>query len=149
MLLEPSEEYYVIDHNSADGTAPPPAKSRWILAPAHARHGRRQRHYDHARWLPVFKAAVKGMADVSYDIMQQNNLALKTRGWCRTKPGAIIDATQRRISLPAEKVINIQKYKLPPPIAPARLGIHKAGDNIILAPSVVHVGSRTSTAYNS
>jgi len=62
---------------------------------------------------PVFKAAVTNMADVSYEVMQRNNLTADDVKWLVPHQAnlRIIDATQRRTGLPAEKVmINIQKY---------------------------------------
>ena len=62
---------------------------------------------------PVFKAAVTNMADVSYEVMQRNNLKADDVKWLVPHQAnlRIIDATQRRTGLPAEKVmINIQKY---------------------------------------
>lgn len=62
---------------------------------------------------PVFKAAVTSMADVSFEVMQRNNLTADDVKWLVPHQAnlRIIDATQRRTGLPAEKVmINIQKY---------------------------------------
>ncbi len=62
---------------------------------------------------PVFKAAVTNMADVSYEVMQRNNLTADDVKWLVPHQAnlRIIDATQRRTGLPADKVmINIQKY---------------------------------------
>ena len=62
---------------------------------------------------PVFKAAVTNMADISYEVMQRNNLTADDVKWLVPHQAnlRIIDATQRRTGLPAEKVmINIQKY---------------------------------------
>ena len=39
-----------------------------------------KQHYVFQDGKPVFKAAVTGMADVSYEIMQRNNLEGKTCG---------------------------------------------------------------------
>ena len=62
---------------------------------------------------PVFKAAVTNMADVSYEVMERNNLTADDVAWLVPHQAnlRIIDATQRRTGLPHEKVmINIQKY---------------------------------------
>ena len=79
---------------------------------------------------PVFKAAVTNMADVSYEVMQRNNLTADDVKWLVPHQAnlRIIDATQRRTGLPAEKVmINIQKYGNTTagtiPAVPPRLGI--------------------------
>ena len=61
----------------------------------------------------VFKFAVKGMADVSYDLMQRNGLTADDIAWLVPHQAnlRIIDATANRMNLPKEKVmINIQKY---------------------------------------
>lgn len=61
----------------------------------------------------VFKVAVKGMADVSYELMQQNNLTADDIAYLVPHQAnkRIIDATAERIGLNKEKVmININKY---------------------------------------
>lgn len=61
----------------------------------------------------VFKAAVKGMADVSAEIMRKNNLASDDIKWLVPHQAnlRIIDATARRMGIGSEKVmINIEKY---------------------------------------
>lgn len=60
-----------------------------------------------------FKFAVKGMADVSYELMQRNNLTAGDVAWLVPHQAnlRIIDATAKRMGLPHEKImINIQKY---------------------------------------
>lgn len=62
---------------------------------------------------PVFKAAVKGMADVSVDMMKKHNLTSETIDWLVPHQAnlRIIDATANRMELPRERVmINIEKY---------------------------------------
>jgi 3-oxoacyl-[acyl-carrier-protein] synthase III len=61
----------------------------------------------------VFKAAVKGMADVSAEIMEKNNLTSDDIAWLVPHQAnlRIIAATANRMGLNPEKVmINIQKY---------------------------------------
>ncbi len=61
----------------------------------------------------VFKFAVKGMADVSYELMERNNLTADEIAWLVPHQAnlRIIDATANRMNLPMEKVmINIEKY---------------------------------------
>ena len=90
---------------------------------------------------PVFKAAVTSMADVSFEVMQRNNLTADDVKWLVPHQAnlRIIDATQRRTGLPAEKVmINIQKYgNTTAGTIPLCLydweGQLKRGDNLILA----------------
>ena len=70
-------------------------------------------HYVYQEGQAVFKFAVKGMADVSYELMQRNNLAADDIAWLVPHQAnlRIIDATANRIGLPKEKImINIQKY---------------------------------------
>jgi 3-oxoacyl-[acyl-carrier-protein] synthase-3 len=61
----------------------------------------------------VFKFAVTNMADVSAEIMENNNLKSEDVDWLVPHQAnlRIIDATAKRMGLPKEKVmINIQKY---------------------------------------
>ncbi len=70
-------------------------------------------HYIYQEGQVVFKFAVKGMADISYDLMQKNNLTADDIAWLVPHQAnlRIIDATANRMNLPKEKVmINIQKY---------------------------------------
>jgi 3-oxoacyl-[acyl-carrier-protein] synthase-3 len=62
---------------------------------------------------PVFKAAVKGMADVSAEIMEKNNLSADDVAWLVPHQAnlRIIDATANRMGVGPEKVmVNIQRY---------------------------------------
>jgi 3-oxoacyl-[acyl-carrier-protein] synthase-3 len=70
-------------------------------------------HYVYQEGQTVFKFAVKGMADVSYELMQRNNLTADDIAWLVPHQAnlRIIDATANRMDLPKEKVmINIEKY---------------------------------------
>lgn len=70
-------------------------------------------HYVYQEGQAVFKFAVKGMADVSYELMRRNNLTADDIAWLVPHQAnlRIIDATASRMGLPKEKVmINIQKY---------------------------------------
>ncbi|MDX1638965.1 MAG: beta-ketoacyl-ACP synthase III [Balneolaceae bacterium] len=61
----------------------------------------------------VFKKATEGMADVSLEIMERNNLEADDVAWLVPHQAnkRIIDATARRMGLSSEKVmINIDKY---------------------------------------
>ena len=61
----------------------------------------------------VFKYAVSSMADVSEEIVQKNNLSIDDIHWFVPHQAnkRIIDAAQKRLSIPSEKVmVNIQKY---------------------------------------
>lgn len=62
---------------------------------------------------PVFKRAVVGMADVSAEIMERNNLRSEDVAWLVPHQAnkRIIDATAERMGLTSDKVmLNIQKY---------------------------------------
>ncbi|MDA3843484.1 MAG: ketoacyl-ACP synthase III [Candidatus Kapabacteria bacterium] len=70
-------------------------------------------HYIFQDGQPVFKAAVKGMADVSVEIMERNGLNNETIDWLVPHQAnlRIITATAKRMGLDPEKVmINIEKY---------------------------------------
>ena len=70
-------------------------------------------HFLYQEGQAVFKFAVKGMADISYELMQRNNLTAEDIAWLVPHQAnlRIIDATANRMGLPMEKVmINIQKY---------------------------------------
>jgi 3-oxoacyl-[acyl-carrier-protein] synthase III len=98
-------------------------------------------HYVYQEGQAVFKFAVKGMADVSYELMERNNLTADDIAWLVPHQAnlRIIDATASRMGLPKEKVmINIQKYgnttagTLPLCLWEWEKQLKK-GDNIILA----------------
>ncbi len=70
-------------------------------------------HYIYQDGKSVFKVAVTGMADVSAEIMERNNLTGKDVDWLVPHQAnlRIIDATARRMELDSTKVmINIDKY---------------------------------------
>ena len=70
-------------------------------------------HYAFQDGQPVFKFAVKGMADVSAELLEKHNLTGDDIAWLVPHQAnlRIIDATANRMGLPKEKVmINIQKY---------------------------------------
>ncbi len=90
-------------HMKAGGSAKP-SSIETVLA---------KEHYIYQEGQVVFKFAVKGMADISYDLMQKNNLTADDIAWLVPHQAnlRIIDATANRMNLPKEKVmINIQKY---------------------------------------
>lgn len=98
-------------------------------------------HFIYQDGQPVFKAAVKGMADVSAEIMEKNNLRAEDIAWLVPHQAnkRIIDATARRMGLTNQKVmINIQRYgnttnaTIPLCLWEWEKQLHK-GDNIILA----------------
>lgn len=98
-------------------------------------------HFVYQEGQAVFKFAVKGMADVSYELMERNQLTGDDIAWLVPHQAnlRIIDATANRMNLPKEKVmINIQKYgnttagTLPLCLWEWENQLKK-GDNIILA----------------
>lgn len=98
-------------------------------------------HYVFQDGQPVFKSAVKNMADVSEEIMQRNKLSASDVAWLVPHQAnkRIIDATARRMGVGDEKVmLNIQKYgnttagTIPLCLWDYENQLHK-GDNIILA----------------
>lgn len=98
-------------------------------------------HYAYQEGQTVFKFAVKGMADVSYELMERNNLTADDVAWLVPHQAnlRIIDATANRMGLPKEKVmVNIQKFgnttaaTLPLCLWEWESQLKK-GDNIILA----------------
>jgi len=70
-------------------------------------------HYAYQEGQPVFKFAVKGMADVSAELLERNNLTGEDIAWLVPHQAnlRIIDATASRMGLSTDKVmINIQRY---------------------------------------
>ena len=145
VLLEPNEEENgVMDsllksdgsgwqylHMKAGGSVKP-STVETVLA---------KEHYIHQEGQSVFKFAVKGMADVGYELMKRNNLTADDIAWLVPHQAnlRIIDATASRMNLPRERVmVNIQKYgnttagTLPLCLWEWEKKLNK-GDNIILA----------------
>ncbi|RYY47692.1 MAG: ketoacyl-ACP synthase III [Chitinophagaceae bacterium] len=116
-------------------------KAGGSVKPATAETVAAKEHFVYQEGQAVFKFAVKGMADVSYELMQRNNLTADDIAWLVPHQAnlRIIDATANRMDLPKEKVmINIQKYgnttagTLPLCLWDWESQLKK-GDNIILA----------------
>jgi 3-oxoacyl-[acyl-carrier-protein] synthase-3 len=145
VLLEPTEDGLGIQdailrtdgsgreflHMKAGGSAKP-ASHQTIDA---------REHFIFQDGQPVFKAAVKSMADVSEEIMQRNNLTSEDVAWLVPHQAnkRIIDATARRMGVGSEKVmLNIEKYgnttngTIPLCLWEWENQLNK-GDNIILA----------------
>lgn len=90
-------------HQKAGGSVKPPS---------HETIDARE-HYVFQDGQPVFKAAVVGMADVSAEIMERNNLTADDVAYLVPHQAnlRIIDATAKRMGVGNEKVmINIQRY---------------------------------------
>jgi len=117
ILLEPNEEGYGV-HDSllksdgigcdylkmvAGGSAKP-ASIETVMA---------KEHYIFQEGPAVFKFAVKGMADVSYELLERNQLTGDDIAWLVPHQAnkRIIDATASRMGLSMDKVmLNIQRY---------------------------------------
>ena len=118
VLLEPSEdpEFGLIDHRLyCDGSGGPYLymKGGGSLNPATHETVDKRMHYIFQDGKAVFKVAVKGMADVSAEIMQRNNLSPDDISWLVPHQAnlRIVDATAERMGLDGSKVmINIDKY---------------------------------------
>ncbi len=145
VLLEPNTEGYgILDsllktdgsgkeflHMKAGGSVKP-ATMETVMA---------KEHYAYQEGQTVFKFAVKGMADVSAELLAKNNLTGNDIAWLVPHQAnlRIIDATANRMDLPKEKVmINIEKYgNTTAGTLPLCLWDYepqlKKGDNIILA----------------
>lgn len=90
-------------HQKAGGSVKPPS---------HATVDAKE-HYVFQDGQPVFKAAVKGMADVSAEIMERNKLTGEDVAWLVPHQAnkRIIDATANRMGVGNDKVmLNIQRY---------------------------------------
>ena len=88
-------------------------KAGGSLKPASIETVMAKEHYIYQEGQSVFKFAVKGMADVSYELMERNNLTGDDIAWLVPHQAnlRIIDATASRANIPKEKVmINIEKY---------------------------------------
>ena len=145
VLLEPSEdENGIQDHiHYCDGRGAELLRQEGggSLNPATHETVDKKMHYIFQDGKPVFKAAVTGMADVSYEIMERNGLTGDDVAWLVPHQAnlRIIDATQRRMGVDREKVmINIENYgnttaaTIPLCLRDWESQLKK-GDNIILA----------------
>lgn len=102
-----------------------------------------EKHFIHQEGQAVFKAAVKGMADVSADIMVKNNLKAEDVRWLVPHQAnlRIIKATADRMGISSDQVkVNIERYGNTTsgtiPICLSELsedGQLQKGDNIVLA----------------
>ena len=116
-------------------------KSGGSVSPSNQETVANREHFVFQDGQPVFKAAVKNMADVSAKIMKKNNLTADDVSWLVPHQAnkRIIDATARRMGVGNEKVmLNIQKYgnttngTIPLCLWEWENQLNK-GDNIILA----------------
>lgn len=145
VLLEANDEGYGIQDSilRTDGAGRNflHMKAGGSLKPASIETVTNKEHFAYQEGQQVFKFAVKGMADVSAELLEKNNLTGEDIAWLVPHQAnlRIIDATANRMGLPKEKVmINIGKYgnttaaTIPLCLWEWEKQLHK-GDNIVLA----------------
>ncbi|MEO5682984.1 MAG: beta-ketoacyl-ACP synthase III [Chitinophagaceae bacterium] len=117
VLLEPNTEGYGIKDSilKSDGSGRNylHMKAGGSLKPASIETVTNKEHFAYQEGQAVFKFAVKGMADVTAELLQRNNLTGDDIAWLAPHQAnmRIIDATANRIGLAKEKVmINIHRY---------------------------------------
>lgn len=145
VLLEPSDDECGVRDSilksDGAGRAYLHMKAGGSVKPASIETVQAKEHYVYQEGQSVFKFAVKGMADVSYELMERNQLTADDISWLVPHQAnlRIIDATANRMGLDKEKVmINIEKYgnttagTLPLCLWEWEKKLKK-GDNIILA----------------
>lgn len=148
ILLEPSEDTSLglqdsilrVDGSGKDSLCMTGGGS--LNPPSHETVDKKM-HYIYQDGKAVFKVAVKGMADVSYEIMQKNNLTSDDVAYLVPHQAnlRIISATAERMGIGMDKVmINIDKYgnttaaTIPLCLVEySRTGKIKKGDKIVLA----------------
>lgn len=117
VLLEPDTEGFGILDSilKSDGSGAHYLKmpAGGSARPASMETVKSKEHYIYQEGQQVFKFAVKGMADVSYELLQKNHLTGNDIAWLVPHQAnkRIIDATANRMGLDPKKVmINIQRY---------------------------------------
>lgn len=117
LLLEPSTDGSgVLDsilRSDGSGRKYLHMKAGGSVRPASVETVMAREHYAYQEGQPVFKFAVKGMADVSAELLERNNLTGEDIAWLVPHQAnlRIIDATANRMGLSTDKVmINIQRY---------------------------------------
>ena len=117
VLLEPSDNGYgIMDsilRTDGSGRMHLHQKAGGSVKPASHNTVNEREHFVYQEGQAVFKFAVKNMADVSVNIMKQNNLTSDDIAWFIPHQAnlRIIDAVSRRMGLDKDKVmINIQRY---------------------------------------
>lgn len=148
VLLEPSKDQSIgikqsILHLDGSGRNDLFMKAGGSLNPASIETVQNREHYVYQDGKAVFKVAVKGMADVSVEVMERSNLNSKDIAYLVPHQAnlRILDATAKRMGLSSDKVtVNIQKYgnttaaTIPLCLTEYyRDGKFKKGDNLILA----------------
>jgi 3-oxoacyl-[acyl-carrier-protein] synthase III len=117
VLLEPNEEGYGVQDSilKSDGVGRNflYQKAGGSLNPASIETVTNKDHFIFQDGQPVFKYAVKGMADVSAELLERNNLTGDNIAWLVPHQAnkRIIDATANRMGLSHDKVmLNIHRY---------------------------------------
>ena len=116
VVLEAGEEGGIIDyvhHTEGDEECMLYQPAGGSRNPASEETVKNKMHYIRQDGKSVFKKATEGMADVSLEIMERNNLTADDVAWLVPHQAnlRIIDATARRMGLDKEKVmINISHY---------------------------------------
>ena len=145
VLLEPNQEGYgILDSilkSDGSGRAYLHMKAGGSIKPASAETVANKEHFVYQEGQAVFKFAVKGMADVSAELLERNNLTGDDIAWLVPHQAnkRIIDATANRMGISPEKVmLNIQRFgnttaaTIPLCLWEWRHKLNK-GDNIVLA----------------
>lgn len=145
VLLEPNHEGYgVLDsilRSDGSGCQHLHMKAGGSLRPASHETVNNKEHFIYQEGQAVFKFAVKGMADVSAELLERNGLTGDDIAWLVPHQAnkRIIDATANRMGLPEEKVmLNIHRYgnttaaTIPLCLWDWKHDLNK-GDNIVLA----------------
>ena len=116
-LLEPNEKGYgILDsilRSDGSGAQYLHMKAGGSKKPASVESVLAKEHYIYQEGQAVFKFAVKGMADVSAELLDRNNLTGEDIAWLVPHQAnkRIIDATANRMGLSQDKVmLNIQRY---------------------------------------
>lgn len=145
VMLEPNTEGLGVQDQvlKSDGSGAPylHMKAGGSRRPATIETVQAREHYAYQEGQQVFKFAVKGMADVSAEVMERNNLTGDDVAWLVPHQAnkRIIEATANRMGLSNDKVmLNIHKYgNTTSGTIPLCLWEYesqmKKGDNIILA----------------
>ncbi|MFI5186781.1 MAG: beta-ketoacyl-ACP synthase III [Chitinophagales bacterium] len=117
VLLEPNTEGYgILDSllkSDGSGCRYLYMKAGGSLKPASIETVTAKEHFIYQEGQPVFKFAVKGMADISAELLEKNNLTGDDIAWLVPHQAnkRIIDATANRMGLSQDKVmLNIQRY---------------------------------------
>jgi 3-oxoacyl-[acyl-carrier-protein] synthase-3 len=145
VLLEANEDGFGIQDSilRSDGSGKDylHMKAGGSLKPASVETVLAKEHYAFQEGKTVFKFAVKGMADVSAELLERNNLTGNDIAWLVPHQAnlRIIDATADRMGISKEKVmINIERYgnttaaTIPLCLYEWQDKLNK-GDNIVLA----------------